>query len=230
MQWTLGPPPRARALAIGLTILAHAAAISLIYVERHASRSTPIPELQYVSTWLEARTESQPATVANTEVPIGRKKPAQNSQRADLPPQTLLAPATAQQLQPSDFTEPIRMPVMPRVDWNAEVAGAAARLAAEDGRSGGFSAAPNTLREPCKPRIFDKETQREMAARLPNPPDPDAVGPDPSANCIIVGGFPKCVQKIEPKKRGGRSAGDLFKDRLAGKQPVSSVPSPYICD
>jgi hypothetical protein len=215
MRRTFKAPPRARVQAVGLTFVAHAAALLLILGERRIPPRSNVPDLQYVSVWLDSRTAPQNVPVASAE---------------RFPPQAPIAPAVEEQLQPQDLVDPGDVPVKQRVDWNAQAASAAARFAQNAGEKDDFSPAPQPLREPCRPRSFDEETKRQMAERLPEPSDPDAVGPDPKANCIIVGGFPKCVQKITAKVGRRSAAGDLFKDRLAGKQPVSSVPSPDTCD
>jgi hypothetical protein len=206
--------------AIGLTILAHAAAVTLLWVERRAPQEMHSPGLQYLSIWPEARVEPQPDLAA----------PADSVRRRVLAPQRLLTPPEVEQLEQKGITYTGELPAEPRVDWNAAAMNAAARVAEGASKKGSFSKAPQPLREPCKPREFDEETKRMMTERLPAPSDPDAVGPDPKANCIIVGGFPKCVQKFTAKVGRRKAAGDLFKDRLAGKQSPSSVPSPDTCD
>jgi hypothetical protein len=220
MQRTHGAPPRAlaRASAIGLTFLAHAVAISLIYLEHNAPRSTFEPERQYFSIWLAERAVPQREPAEIQEPPDGRRMSAQASRRTEPAP------------QPDEAAESVRMTVTSQVDWAAEAASVAARIAADAGRTDGFSPKPGIQRRACKPRSFDSQTQQEMAARLPDTPDPDAIGPDPKANCIVVGGYPKCVQKIGRKKRSGRSVDELLKESLAGRGPVSSVPSPDTCD
>lgn len=221
--------PRARVQAIGLTILAHAAAVMLIWVERRAPQEVYPQGLQYFSIWPEARVEPQPDLAAGAERPREKDKPAESVRRTDMAPLHLLTPPNLDQPDQKRAIDPGNLPLKPQVDWNAAAVSAAARIA-EDASSNAFSTAPQPLREPCKPRVFDEETKQLMTGRLPIPSDPDAVGPDPKANCIIVGGLPKCVQKFTAKVGRGKPAGDLFKDRLAGKQPPSSVPSPDVCD
>ena len=115
-------------------------------------------------------------------------------------------------------------------DWNAAAAAAAARYAEDAGRQKTFSPAPQTLRKPCVPREFDAATERMMAERLHLPSDPDPVGPNAAANCIIVGGFPKCVQKLGIPLGGRRSTRDLSRDIRSGTRAASSVPATDVCD
>jgi hypothetical protein len=199
-------------------------------VEGRAPQGEHAPELQYVSIWPEARVEPQPNPAAGAERPREKGKPEINSRRTDLARQPLLIPPAVEQLEQKGITYTGELPVEPRVDWNAAAVNAAARVVEGVSRKDSFSTAPQPLREPCKPRAFDEQTKQLMTERLPTPSDPDAVGPDPKANCIIVGGFPKCVQKFAAKVGRRKAAGDLFKDRLAGKQSPSSVPSPDTCD
>lgn len=229
MRRTFKAPPRARVQAVGLTFVAHAAALLLIFGERRVPPRSNVPDLQYVSVWLDSRTAPQNVNVVSAERSSEKNKPAPSTELTG-PRQASIVPAVEEQLQQQDLIDPGDLPVKQRVDWNAAAANAAARFAQNAGEKDAFSSAPQSLRAPCKPRSFDEETKRQMAERLPEPPDPDAVGPDPKANCIVVGGFPKCVQKITAKVGRRSAAGDLLKDRLAGKQPVSSVPSPDICD
>jgi predicted RNase H-like nuclease len=78
--------------------------------------------------------------------------------------------------------------------------------------------------------VFDKETEILMDERLPHPPDPLPVGPDPQGNCLAVGGRPMCVQKMTGRRRSQERFGDLFGKMQKGKVPASSVPSPHLCD
>jgi len=117
------------------------------------------------------------------------------------------------------------------VDWNAAAANAAKRFAQGNGARETFSPPPQPQRKPCKPRKFDAQTEELMAQRLPPPVDPDPVGADPKANCIVVGGFPKCVRKLtfRPRKRFTLST-DLLAETVAGKPPVPSVPASDQCE
>jgi hypothetical protein len=216
--------PRVRARAIGLTVLAHAVVLLLlVWLERRAPQRDA-PELQYVSIWPDVRSEPPPAPARMKATPVPR------TSRPQTMPVTPASPALRQQ---EDRTDPAGQSAQSAIDWNAAVADAAARFAGSGGPT--FSPAPQVMRKPCKSRKFAAETERLMEERLPRPVDPDSVGPNLTANCIVVGGFPKCVQKLGAGiagTGGGRraSAGDLFKDRLAGKQPASSVPAPDVCD
>ena len=116
------------------------------------------------------------------------------------------------------------------VDWNAAAADAAARFARNAGGQQTFSPTPPTMRKPCKPRQFDSETTDMMAQRLPEPPDPDLVSMDPKANCIVVGGYPKCVRKVRVRRRPSLLSIEKLESRLAEKAPVPSVASPDVCD
>jgi hypothetical protein len=116
------------------------------------------------------------------------------------------------------------------IDWNAAATDAAARFAGNTGGQQTFSAPPQALPEPCRPRELDLETKRMMAERLPEPLDPDPVSASPTANCIVVGGYPKCVQKIGMPRRKSLLKRDRLEDRLAGRKAGSSVPSPDVCD
>jgi hypothetical protein len=223
--------PRARAQAIGLTLLAHAVVLALVGMERRAPRRAPTtPEPQYVSIWLEPQNNPQPKPGA---VKRGRPAPRNASppaaSRVSQPQETSIAPEATKQVPQKDLAQPGARTAQSAVDWNAAAAEAAARAAKDAGQKS-FSAAPLALREPCKPRQFDAQTKGLMAERLPEPPDPDSVGPDPTANCIMVGGFPKCVQKISRPRRNSGLKGDPLSDRLAGKRHASSVPSPDVCD
>jgi hypothetical protein len=93
-----------------------------------------------------------------------------------------------------------------------------------------FSPPPKAIPEPCKPRVFDKETEKLMADRLPQPEDPLGVGPNPQANCLVVGGRPMCVQQMTMRLGSSEPDGKLLEDRQKGKAPASSVPSPRFCD
>ena len=77
---------------------------------------------------------------------------------------------------------------------------------------------------------FSNETEKLMADRLPQPEDPLGVGPDPQANCLVVGGRPMCVQKMDMKLGSSEPDGKVLEDRQKSKAPASSVPSPRFCD
>lgn len=74
-----------------------------------------------------------------------------------------------------------------------------------------------------------KDQERMTAGGL-GQSGPDPVGPDPAANCIIVGGFPKCVQKIGIPLGGRRSRRGGSADVQTARRQDSSVPSPHGCD
>jgi hypothetical protein len=230
MPRTSRTTPRVRAQAIGLTLLAHAVVLALVGMERRAPRNAPAPGPQYVSIWIELQSKPQPTPDAVKPKRLAvRKTAALPASHVRLPQVTPIAPSTTEQVPQNFLAESEGLSVQSPVDWNTVAAEAAAR-AAKDTRRKSFSAAPQALREPCKPRQFDARTKGLMAERLPEPADPDSVGPDPQANCIMVGGFPKCVQKFSRPRRNPSRTGDLLKDRLAGKSSASSVPSPDVCD
>jgi hypothetical protein len=117
------------------------------------------------------------------------------------------------------------------VDWTAAASGAAARIAQAGDEQKDFSPAPVVQLKSCKPRVFDEDTKQLMEERLPEPEDPDLVGENPTANCIMVGGFPKCVQKITGKKKRPRELFEEFvKDRRASTMAGTSAPSPETCE
>jgi hypothetical protein len=220
---------RARVQAIGLTLLAHAFLLMLVSVQRRASRDIPEPELQYVSLW-PSGTQEQSVQAANTEQLATPVAPVRIPPREERTAQDRLAPVAPEPIEQAEPVNVDKSAVKSPVDWSAEVANAAGRIAEGVGKQMTFSAAPQALRKPCKARVFDEESKRLMEERLPAPADPDAVGADPKANCIIVGGYPKCVQKLVAKVRRRGFDVDLFKHRVEGRQPASSVPSSESCD
>jgi hypothetical protein len=185
-----------------------------------------------MSIWPESPREAQPVSSEKPKQRPAQSNTAPAAARTDHKLPTVLAPATLEPLQqtsPADQAQPGQSPP-PAIDWNAAAADAAARFAQGVDRPKTFSPAPQAQRKPCKPRQFDAATQELMAQRLPDPPDPGPVGPDPKGNCIVVGGVPKCVRTLTMKVGRRAAAADLLKDRLASKQPVSSVPLPGVCD
>jgi hypothetical protein len=116
------------------------------------------------------------------------------------------------------------------VNWNAAAIDAAKRFAQSEGAPETFSPPPEFQRKPCKPRKFDAQTEDLMAQRLPPPPDPEPVGADPKANCIVVGGYPKCVRKMGIPRRKSLISTDLLAKRVAGEPPAPSVPSAEQCE
>jgi hypothetical protein len=203
-------------------VLAHAAVLLLLVsLERHASHRIPAPELQFVSIWPQPHSQMQPVPTEKTATPMTR---------AGQPQLRPLTPATPNSAQQEEPTDPAERSAQSPIDWNAAATDAAARFARNTGGQQTFSAAPQAMRKPCKPRQFDAETQGMMAERLPEPPDPDPVGPDPKANCIVVGGYPKCVQKIRIRRRPSLFSMDRLENRVADKTPAPSVSSPEVCD
>jgi hypothetical protein len=210
---------RLRAQAIGLTVLGHAVAVLLlVWLERRVPYRVETPQLQFVSIWPDLRDEPQPAPTTKQVTPEAR-----TSQPQSLP----LAPPTPNSPQRE---ESAAQQVPPRIDWNAVAKDAAARFAGNPGSQQTFSPPPQPMRKSCKPRQFDAETQAMMAERLPDPPDPDPVGPTPTANCIVVGGYPKCVQKISVRRRRSPLSTDQLEKRVTDKAPAPSIPSPDVCD
>ena len=216
---------RFRAAAVGLTLLAHGAVVLLLVeLERRAPRRNDAPQLQYVSIWTEPPRQTQPVAPA----------------RRDQPPEPVHRKRTLPPPLPSEFPSPAEPPVpatanrqislQPPVDWNAAAADAARRFAEGNGGQNTFTPAPQPQRKPCKPRKFDADTEALMAERLPKPPDPDPVGADPAANCIIVGGYPKCVRKIGIPRRRSLLSAELLTQRIASKSSVPSVPSEAACE
>jgi hypothetical protein len=216
---------RARIQAVAAVLLVHAAALLLIAVERSSSRDPSAPELQYVSLWPQA--PSEPVTA---ERPTQQEASARNTLRPLRVRPERPAAVESDPSRPSDTAEPRAESVNPPVDWRAEVAGAAARIAQAGREKKGFSQSPKVPPRPCKPRVFDEDTKQLMEERLPEPEDPDIVGANPTANCIIVGGYPKCVQKITGKKRPRELFSDFVKDRRAGKKAGTSAPSLETCE
>jgi hypothetical protein len=222
--------PRGRILAIVLTLLAHGSAVLLIWGERRVQKEKPIAELQYVSLWPQVRVPRQSLPERELGRRRGQEPAVRDPSRSERTPPDVVTPVLV--------TEPLRADVIPAessnsrapVDWNAAAKDAAARIAgiASDQRS--FSTAPQALRKPCKARVFDEDTKRLMDERLPPPADPDLLGADPKANCIVVGGYPKCVQKFKPKVRKRMVVGDFDKDTRAGKMSAPSVPSIEVCE
>jgi hypothetical protein len=203
-------------------VLAHAVIIVLlVWLERRAPRRAAAPALQYVSIWPEQRREPELRPIARTPKPMTRASQLQTR------PLTSETPNPPQQEKPTD---PVEQLPQPPIDWNAASTAAAAGFAGNTGGERNFSPTPRAMRKPCKQRKFDAETQNMMAERLPPPPDPDPVGPTPTANCIVVGGYPKCVQKIRIRPRSSLISTERLEERLADRTSVPSVPSPDLCD
>jgi hypothetical protein len=228
MQRRSRTTPRIRATAIGLTLLAHMAALLFIAIERRTARRESPALLQFVSIWPEA--EQAPPLLAEDPLPQEAPAPDTSVPRATRAIRVPVAP------EPS--TEPASQPILPvtdsttpagAVDWNAAVERAAAHIADEAGKPNTFGPPLKGLPEPCVPREFDKETKKLMAERLPEPPDPLPVGPNPHLGSMIVGGRPMAVAKITIPLGSVEARGDLF-ENMAEKRKVSSVPSPHVCD
>jgi hypothetical protein len=225
MSRASGRSPRTRIQAVAAVLLVHAAALVLIVVERNKSQDRPVLELQYVSLWPQVQMlpekvgkphrpeEFTHITVQAVQVP---------SERPTLPEKELLGPLGSAGAAVKSGN--------PSVDWRAAAMGAAARVAQAGSEQKEFSAAPRGQREACRPRVFDEETKRLMEEKLPTPADPDLVAENPTANCIIVGGYPKCVQKITGKPRHRESFADQVGERRVGRKGAGSVPSPNTCE
>jgi len=202
-------------------VLAHAALLLLVWLERRAPRGIATPELQYVSIWPDLRSEPRPVPTAKTPTP---------RTRASQPRSRPLTPATPNSPQQEKAPGPAEPSVQSPVDWNAAATDAAARFATNAGAQQAFSPVPQAMRKPCKPRKFDAATQDMMAERLPEPLDPDPVSANPTANCIVVGGYPKCVQKIRIRRRPSLFSLEQLEKRVTDKTPTPSVSSPEVCD
>jgi hypothetical protein len=222
-------PRRDRVQAIGLTLLAHAFLLMLISVQSRVARDQLAPELQYVSLW-SSLLQKSPVRTENAERHAAQDALARNSRRSVRSMGKVLGRVVPEPIQQVDARESASSDVKSQTDWNAAARNAAARVRDDAIPQDSFTAAPQLLRKPCKARVFDAETKELMDERLPPLADPDAVGADPKANCIKEGGTPKCVQKLVVRGRKRGFDVDLFKHRVEGKQPASSVPSPEICD
>lgn len=219
---------RIRAQAIGLTLLAHGVvALLLIELERRAPRPNDAPQMQFVSVWLDLPRE--PQRIEKPPQLVRAREPAVPASAAIHTPEQAPTPQPAE--PPSSINVDQQTRLRPPVEWNAAATDAARRFAAGNGAPETFSPPPEPQPKPCKPRKFDGKTEALMAERLPPPQDPDPVGADPKANCIVVGGFPKCVRKLtfRPRKRFTLS-GELLAQRVEGKPPTSSVPSIEQCE
>jgi hypothetical protein len=212
MQRRSGTRAGLRAKAVVLTLLAHAVFLLLLGLEKgRTPRSAPALERQYVSIWPELR--RQPAAL-----------PAPRNIR---PPRITIAPASS--VPPAVISAEGGPPAQPPVDWNAAVTQVASRIAREAGGQKSFGPTRQALREPCTPRQLDAQTKQMMAERLPEPTDPPTVGPDPTANCLVVGGRPMCVQKIVIAPGGPDATKELMQNMRSGRK-VASVPSAGACD
>lgn len=184
--------------------------------------------LQFVSFWPELK-QARPQLVEDP-VPDEPSVPDTSVPRATRAIRVPIAPERPAESAPQPVAPAADSPSPAgTVDWNAAAGRAVARVADDAGKPDTFSPPFKALPEPCVPREFDQETKKLMAERLPEPPDPKNVGPDPEANCLIVGGSPMCVQKITVKLGSVEPRGDLF-ENMAEKRKISSVPSPHVCD
>jgi hypothetical protein len=114
----------------------------------------------------------------------------------------------------------------PPVDWEAEAASIARRVAEESAADTGRT--PGAMREPCKPRVSSlwgkpKEEPPEESPSWQDMVPPNAHVLTGVTRHTIKGGFSLPIGKPEPRD-------DLFDDMLAGATPRSSVPHPEICD
>jgi len=216
--------PRTRIHVVIAVLLVHGATLSLIAVERRSSRLPSFPELQYVSFWPQVRVEPEIAERLSRQE-VDRRTPS----RPARVPSDHVVRTEDEPVLPSAVAERPVESVSP-VDWNAAAKDAAARVAQTGGEQGRFSSAPRVLREPCKARVFDQDTKQLMEERLPEPEDPDLVGANPTASCIIVGGYPKCVQKITAKRRKREMFGDFVDARRTGRKAGTSAPSLETCE
>jgi hypothetical protein len=224
MQRLIPTAPRIRPTPVAALFLLHAALFVLITIAQPPPEREQAPVLQFVSLWPELPAN---APLAKREAAL---EPTQ-SRRASPPPRTDQPNTNQSPAESNQSAEPTAMDSTPSrsIDWYAASASAAASAATAAGDSNSFSPAPITFAEPCKPRQFDAQTKQLMEERLPTPADPDPVGPSPTANCIVVGGRPMCVQKMTIRPRSG-PGGEVFKDMQNGKAPDSSVPTPGVCD
>jgi hypothetical protein len=217
--------------AIALTLLAHGVvALLLVELERRSPRRSDAPQLQYVSIWPELPRDP-PRPEALPGPPLRRQPPGPSSRairlRQEFPVSQSTEPPAPAPLTGSDP----QSSSLPAVDWKAAAMEAAKRFAEGAGNQQTFSPAPQPQKKPCKPRKFDEQTNELMVERLPPPPDPDLVSADPKANCIVVGGYPKCVRKIGIPTRRSLISTELLAKRVAGsKPPTSSVPSQEFCE
>ena len=188
MQHRSRAAPNVRSAALGITLVGHVVVLLLVVADRRTPRRDQ-PEAQAVEIWLQPLQElpNRPAVAAATP-------PATGSQPAS-PARVITLPAAPQATQAAASPSLLQGPI----DWNAAATSAAARSVAANSQPATFSPPPKPIPEPCKPRVFDKETERLMADRLPQPEDPLGVGPDPQANCVVVGGRP--AAKFRPARR-----------------------------
>jgi hypothetical protein len=116
---------------------------------------------------------------------------------------------------------PVRSEAPSGIDWHAAADLLAARNARADAAPATFSAAPNRMREPCKPRdsSFDWHPEDKKYGLLPLP---YIVIAD---RCFVTLGYFSCNLSPlpEPNKH-------LFDDMQQRRTPESSVPDPYFCD
>ena len=174
------------------------------------------------------------------EEPVALPQPSSTT-RADRAP--AVAPITLAQDQPapSEPTAPTGPAAPPRVDWRSEAASVAALIAREkEGPPKTFSGPVEKMREPCKPA----ESSFKMKSRKKEEPEPsppswtEMVGPPRGS--VMMGGT---RVGIIPLVGGGGGIGWLtlgweepepdkhyFDDMKAGKNQVSSVPDPNVCD
>lgn len=228
MQRQSGHTPRIRATAVGLTLLAHVAALLFLAIERRTPRREPLSQLQFVSLWPEpARQPQQPMESEESEPQAERTAVTPRAPVAITLPRPVQQPDAPEPATPQD--RPVAPRATPRVDWNSAADRAAARVADEAGKPDTFGPPLQALPEPCVPRVFDKETRKLMNERFPERPDPGPVGPNPHLGSMIVGGRPMAVQKITIPLGRSEPRGDLF-ENMDEKRKVSSVPSPHFCD
>lgn len=228
MQRRTRSTPQVRAAAIGLTLLAHVAALLFLAMERRAPRREALTTRQFVSLWPQPpREQVPPLPITGARVPVA---PTRTGPAA---PRTITLPGV--EVQPvreapaPSAAAPVESVAAPRVDWSAAAGRAAARVADAAGRPDSFGPPLQALPEPCVPRVFDKETKRLMNERFPERPDPAVVGANPHLGSMIVGGRPMAVQKITIPLGRSEPRGDLF-ENMDEKRKVSSVPSPHVCD
>jgi hypothetical protein len=216
-------PANIRAVAIGLTALAHLLALLLLSIERRMSRREPVQELlQFVSIWPDSPPPEQ----------LRRTAPARpRSTRLASTPLTI-APIAAPQVPAANLSpEPT---ARPPVDWARERQEAAARVAADFGKPDTFSPPPNTdlPAKLCAPRTPDKVMQAKMDALLPPPPEPFLPPAGPSGSVMMPGGVRVGIVGFGALSGALSGKGAARSDPLAfkDKQPESSVPDPNTCD
>lgn len=227
------PAISTRTAAVALALLANALLLLPFLLGNSEDRRRSAGSLQFVSLWPVMPPPDEPVPEEPTvEPPTVRTPPPPPSPPAVPTRAITLEPAIAPDVS-SPSTEAVVTPsrgARPGIDWNAAASAAGARFAQELEAQKTFSPPPEVLREPCVPRPLDAATRQLMAEALPEPPELRAP-PDSTANCVMVGGRPRCVMPLAGIGIGARreAAGDLF-ENMHEKRKASSVPDPHYCD